>query len=74
VTAGQIVSAAETQGALETALLATLTARLMKMRHAEGSVPILVYIWRLYVQARNLAVLHHAGDLEPRVVERELVR
>ena len=68
------LSVATSEGALETILLRFITNQLVKSRHAADDVAlIVVYIWRLYVQARNLSVLHHGIDLEPRTLERELI-
>ncbi|HEX6639858.1 MAG TPA: hypothetical protein VF215_02035, partial [Thermoanaerobaculia bacterium] len=68
------VSVAASEGALETILLRSMTNRLLKNRHAAGDLAlIVVYVWRLYVQARNLAVLHHGTRIEQRTLERELI-
>lgn len=66
--------AAEDQAGLETVLLRTMTDRLRKAaRESEDVGVILDYLWRVYVQARNLAVLHHAADLSAERLERELI-
>ena len=68
------ISAAGSEGALETILLRSMTVRLDKIGRAGGGIgAIVVYVWRIYVQARNLAVLHHAADLDARTLERELI-
>ena len=74
VTGLETMSVAASEGALETVLLRSITRRLAKLRHTtEGVGLIVVYVWRIYVQARNLAVLHHATDLDPQTLERELI-
>ena len=74
VTGLDTISVATAEGALETVLLRSMTTHLVKMRRTADAVAlILVYMWRIYVQARNLAVLHHAADLDPATLERELV-
>ncbi len=66
---------ASTEGALETSLLASLTRKLQKLgRENEDVGLILDYIWRIYIQARNLAVLYHGKQLDADTLERELVR
>lgn len=71
---GETVSTAASEGALETILLRSMTRRLMKIRRmTDGAGLIVVYVWRLYVQARNLAVLYHGAELDPRTLERELI-
>ena len=68
------LSVAQSEGALETLLLRSMTAPLMRARRSAGAVaPIVAYLWRLYIQARNLAVIHHAAGLEAPLLERELV-
>lgn len=66
-------SVASSEGALETVLLRSMTARLMKMRLGAGIELVVLYVWRIYVQARNLAILHHGADLDPQTLERELI-
>lgn len=74
VTGLATVSVAASEGALETILLRSITKRLLKSRHAAGNLALIVaYVWRLYVQARNLAVLHHGTRIEQRTLERELI-
>lgn len=74
VTGLAATSVATTEGALETILLRSMTKRLLKSRHAAGDLALIVaYVWRLYVQARNLSVLHHGTGLEQRTLERELI-
>lgn len=74
VTGLATVSVAASEGALETILLRSMTKRLLKSRHEAGDLALIVaYIWRLYVQARNLAVLHHGTRIEQRTLERELI-
>ena len=74
VTGSKHVPAAASEGALETVLLRRMTQQLQKAgRESEDVGLILDYVWRSYVQARNLAVLHHAGDLAPETLERELI-
>jgi hypothetical protein len=73
-TALKVVPAAASEGALETVLLTSLTQRLRQVgRDKDGVGLILDYIWRIYVHARNLAVLYHAADLGEATLERELI-
>ncbi len=66
--------AAASEGALETVLLASLTRRLRQAgRDSEDVGLILDYLWRNYVQARNLALLFHGGGLDAGALERELI-
>lgn len=70
------VPAAANEGALETVLLRTITKKLHDIGRASASDSVglvLDYVWRLYVQARNLAVLHHAHDVAHQTLERELI-
>lgn len=68
------VPAAANEGALETVLLRTITKRLHEVgRTTEGDGLILDYLWRLYVHARNLALLHHARDVARETLEQELI-
>jgi vacuolar-type H+-ATPase subunit C/Vma6 len=70
----RVRSVAESEGALETVLLGSMTRQLLRGSHTgDGIGLIVIYMWRLYVQARNLAVLHHAASLDARTLERELV-
>ena len=73
-TALKVVPAAASEGALETVLLTSLTGRLRQIgREKDGVGLILDYIWRIYVHARNLAVLYHASDLGEAALEREII-
>ena len=66
---------ASTEAAAETVLLSGMTRKLRKIaRDNEGVGPILDYMWRIYIQARNLAVLYHGKDLGVETLERELIR
>lgn len=68
------VTATASEGALESVLLSRMTQRLRKAGRNDQGVPLLLdYVWRSYVQARNLAVLHHAGALGRAALERELI-
>jgi vacuolar-type H+-ATPase subunit C/Vma6 len=70
------VPMAANEGALETVLLRTITKKLREIgRATAGSLDALVldYVWRLYVQARNLAILHHARDVARETLEQELI-
>jgi vacuolar-type H+-ATPase subunit C/Vma6 len=67
-------SAAASEGSLETLLLRNITERLEKLaRQSDDTGTIVVYIWHTYVQARNLAVLHHGRGLDVETLERELI-
>ncbi len=75
VTGLKTLTIASTEGAVETALLASLTQKLRKLgRENEKVGLILDYIWRIYIQARNLAVLYHGKELDADTLERELVQ
>lgn len=65
---------AEDEAALETVLLRAMTQQLRRTgRESEDIGVILDYLWRVYVQARNLAVLHHGADVAVERLERELI-
>jgi vacuolar-type H+-ATPase subunit C/Vma6 len=70
------VPAAANEGALETVLLRSIKTRLHEIGRAtagDGDGLILDYLWRLYVHARNLALLHHARDVARETLEQELI-
>ena len=70
------IPVAASEGALETVLLRSITRKLHDIGRASAGEtvgPILDYVWRLYVQARNLAVLLHARDVDSAALERELI-
>lgn len=74
VTGLETVSVAASEGALESILLRNLTRQLLKRRRAADDAALIVaYVWRLYVQARNEAILHHGAGLERETLERELI-
>ncbi len=74
VTGLRRVSAAAADRSLETVLLASMTRRLDALcRESDDIGLILAYAWRLYAQARNLAVLHHGAGLDRPTLERELI-
>jgi hypothetical protein len=65
---------AASEGALETVLLASMTRELRKTGGAGEDVGLILdYIWRVYVHARNRALLLHAGGLGADALERELI-
>ena len=65
---------ANTETGVETALLGALSADLQRARREHGGGWLAPeYMWRVYVHARNLALRHHAADLEPAVVAREMI-
>jgi vacuolar-type H+-ATPase subunit C/Vma6 len=71
---GQTISIAESEGALETILLRSMNQRLLHLRPAMDGVGwIVIHLWRVYVEARNLALLHHGAGVDPAVLERELI-
>lgn len=73
-TALTVVPAAASEGSLESVLLTSLTERLRQMGRDQDGVGLIIdYIWRIYVHARNLAVLYHAPDLGEATLERELI-
>ena len=61
--------------ALETVLLGHLAGRLREATREGGDVDLLLdYVWRLYVEARNRAVLLHAGgERDAAALARELI-
>jgi vacuolar-type H+-ATPase subunit C/Vma6 len=68
------VPAAVDEGALETVLLRSVGRRLEATRREGGDVGVILsYIWRVYVQARNLALLHHGSGLDAATLGRELI-
>jgi len=67
-------SLAASETALETVLLRHLANRLREDAWEGGNVALLLdYLWRLYVAARNRALLLHAAGEEAAVLERELI-
>ena len=65
---------ATAEGSLETILLSSLSSRIRAMSVDEDPVGrILDYAWRVYIQARNQAVLLHAAHLDSTALEKELV-
>lgn len=75
VTRLKTLTTASTEGAVETALLASLTRKLHKLGRGNEAVGLILdYIWRIYIQARNLAVLYHGKELDADTLERELVQ
>ncbi|HUJ14242.1 MAG TPA: V-type ATPase subunit [Thermoanaerobaculia bacterium] len=68
------ISVATSGASLESELLGALTTRLRTIRHTMDDIGlIVVYVWNIYVQARNLAILHHAPSLDAETIERELI-
>jgi hypothetical protein len=62
------------EGALESILLGSLTRQLEKdARDGEDAGRLLEYAWRVYVNARNRAILLHASELAPALLDRELI-
>lgn len=75
VTGLKTLTIASTEGAVETALLASLTRKLQKTGREFAHVGLILdYVWRIYIHARNLAVLYHGNGLDAETLERELVR
>jgi hypothetical protein len=67
-------SLAASEGALETVLLASMTRELRRTGVGSEDVGLVLdYIWRVYVHARNRALLLHAGGLGTNTLERELI-
>ena len=65
---------AASETALETVLLRQLAGRLREDARESGDVALLLdYLWRLYVAARNRALLLHSGMEETAMLERELI-
>ena len=72
-TAGAPIDA-ETETAIEARLLTALSGDLQRARREHGGAWLVPeYMWSAYVQARNLAVRHHAAGLEPAIVAREMI-
>ncbi len=66
-------SAADEAG-LETILLRSLTRHLRRLGREDEAVGLILdYLWRIYVQARNLAVLHYGAGLGAQRLENELI-
>jgi hypothetical protein len=66
-------SAADEAG-LETVLLRSLTSHLRRLGREDEAVGLILdYLWRNYVQARNLAVLHYGAGLGAQRLENELI-
>ena len=63
------------ESAVETLLMRSIARRLRPQRRdADGVGAVVAYIWRIYVQARNFAVLYHARALPPALVDQELLQ
>jgi len=74
LTAGRPVPDPASETALESLLLGSLTRGLRRAgRAGDDSGVILDYLWRIYVQARNLAVLHHGRGIDRTRLEQELI-
>ncbi|MGB5105019.1 MAG: V-type ATPase subunit [Steroidobacteraceae bacterium] len=74
VTGTTALPAAASEGALESVLLGSMTAQVREAGRWGGEVEVILdYLWRSYVQARNLALLKHAGDLGADALRRELI-
>jgi hypothetical protein len=65
---------ATADSSLETILLGSLTSRLQgDLRNGDDVGAILEYAWRVYVHARNRAVLLHASGADVPTIEKELI-
>ena len=65
---------AASEGALETVLLASMARQLRTTGGGSDGVGLILdYVWRIYVHARNRALLLHAGSLGASALERELI-
>ncbi|NJD31104.1 MAG: V-type ATPase subunit [Gammaproteobacteria bacterium] len=65
---------AMSESALESILLARLSARLRRLSTESEDVGLLLdYAWRVYVHARNRALLLHSQGVDAAVLEKELV-
>jgi vacuolar-type H+-ATPase subunit C/Vma6 len=74
VTGVGALSNAASDAALESALLRAMTTKLRSVgRESEDVGLILDYVWRVYIQARNLAVLYHGEGIGPDALETELI-
>lgn len=73
-TAGRSHPSAVNDAGLETLLLRAITTNLVRLRRDEQHVAVIAsYMWRLYIQARNLAVLVHGDGVDAEVLHRELI-
>jgi vacuolar-type H+-ATPase subunit C/Vma6 len=71
---GHAASPTEIESRLETILLKALTDRLAARRRDDRAINVVIsYLWRRYIQARNLAVLVHGADVAVDVLEHELI-
>lgn len=74
ITGGDSAPGAVTEGALETVLLRSLARELRDRGRAQEPVGVILdYVWRLYLQARNMALLFHGTELDAGTLERELI-
>lgn len=68
------LAAPSTDASLEGALFESITRRLRTYRRGLDVLAVsTAYIWRAYLQARNLALLVHATAVAPEQLERELI-
>jgi len=65
---------ATAESSLETILLGSLTSRLQSdVRNGDDVGAVLEYAWRVYVHARNRAILLHASGVDTATIEKELI-
>jgi hypothetical protein len=74
VTGAGALSNAASEAALESVLLRGMTTKLRRIgRESEDVGLILDYVWRVYIQARNLAVIYHGEGVGPDALEKEVI-